>query len=62
MSKTTCEHRLITSGRSCPGCGMRPGKLHNNGLCMICQHPELAELLAQMTQAEKALLAERGQA
>ncbi len=30
---------LIVTRRSCPGCGMNPGKLHNNGLCVSCQHP-----------------------
>lgn len=43
MAKTErgqCGHLLIVSRRSCCGCGMRPGRLHNNGLCTECQHPE----------------------
>lgn len=35
----TCGTPSIKSRRSCPGCGMRPGRLHNNGLCAGCQHP-----------------------
>lgn len=34
-----CGSVLIASRRSCVGCGLNPGKLHNNGLCLTCQHP-----------------------
>lgn len=37
---SACGTPNIATRRSCCCCGMRPGSLHNNGLCASCQHPE----------------------